>query len=361
MLIRFIRREPLLFVLAVLFLFLIIFFPKIITISALNFPINTLAAITGLILVTRGIEESGYFSHIAEKILAHQSSSRKISLFLILLTAFLSSFLTNDISLFIVVPLTVAMGKRSGRDIVKMVIFEAIAANVGSSLTPIGNPQNLYLWDISGMSFGNFIFAMLIPFGMMIVILLLMAYFTFPNERVEVKFNMPVEKNRSLFSISFILLIVFLIAVNFRLALYFLPVILAVLFFTGKEAIKNADWPLILVFTFIFIDFYSLSLLLPFFAPQNSFEVFLSTAILSQGISNVPATVLVSGKSANYVAIAWGSNVGGNGTAIASLANIIAMRLSGENMLKEFHRYSVPFFMMTLLLVLIYLWTYILI
>ncbi len=80
-------------------------------------------------------------------------------------------------------------------------------------------------------------------------------------------------------------------------------------------------------------------------------NVILISALLSQVISNVPATIVLSGFTHNYSALSWGVNLGGNGLIPASLANIIALRLAGgRNLWFRFHFYSIPFFLITLLL-----------
>ncbi|KAA0011030.1 MAG: DUF1646 domain-containing protein [Thermoplasmata archaeon] len=109
---------------------------------------KTILTLAGLLVISTGIKESGYFYHAFRQILVKLKTERALVLFLIFLSALLSTFLTNDVCLFIVVPLTLALQKILRNNIIKMVIFEAIAVNVGSLLTPIGNPQNLFLWHI---------------------------------------------------------------------------------------------------------------------------------------------------------------------------------------------------------------------
>src|SRR5579884_585289 len=123
---------------------------------------KTIAALTGLLVITTGIKESGYLHNTALKILSKVRSERYLALLLAVMSVGLSMFLTNDVALLIIVPLTLSLQQLLNNNIKKMIIFEAIAVNVGSALTPIGNPQNLFLWHYSKVSFLLFIYRMML-------------------------------------------------------------------------------------------------------------------------------------------------------------------------------------------------------
>ena len=114
---------------------------------------NTVGALTGILIITTGIKESNFLSKVAGQILNKPMSERRLALLLISLSALLATFLTNDITLFITVPLTTSLQHQLENDISEIIIFEIIAVNVGSVLTPVGNPQNLFLWHEWGISF----------------------------------------------------------------------------------------------------------------------------------------------------------------------------------------------------------------
>jgi Na+/H+ antiporter NhaD/arsenite permease-like protein len=118
----------------------------------------------------------------------------------------------------------------------------------------------------------------------------------------------------------------------------------------------DVDWLLIATFILMFIDFALLAKLRPLSAFAGSIDmsksrnVFAGSALLSQFISNVPASIFISKFSVNWQAMAYGADVAGNGTIIGSLANIIALRLlkpKSPFVWVEFHKYSVPFFLVT--------------
>ncbi len=90
---------------------------------------------------------------------------------------------------------------------------------------------------------------------------------------------------------------------------------------------------------------------------MNFYNVLNISIILSQIISNVPAAIFMSHFSNNYLAIAYGTDIGGNGLLIGSLANIIALRfLKNPKAYIEFHKYSFPFFILSYLIILVILY-----
>jgi len=125
--------------------------------------------------------------------------------------------------------------------------------------------------------------------------------------------------------------------------------------FASKKAILKTDWGLIILFIVIFIDLhllYQLNIVQHIFVLlnlQNSHMLFLYGALLPQLISNVPAAILLAKYSTNYKIIAYAVNIGGNGLLIGSFANLIALRFV-DNHAKYwlFHKYSIPYFLITL-------------
>jgi Na+/H+ antiporter NhaD/arsenite permease-like protein len=97
------------------------------------------------LIITTDVRESEYFYSFLKKILKKLENERKLAITLILFSTLVSTVLTNYISLFILIPLIISMQDLIKNDLSKLVIFEEISVNVGSTLTPIGNSQNLYL------------------------------------------------------------------------------------------------------------------------------------------------------------------------------------------------------------------------
>ncbi len=354
--INFIKKESVFCVFFGLLIVLSIIFPS----SIPQFPgfidWNTMITLTGLIIITNGLKESGYFDKIAEKMLVRIHSERAIALFLIFLSALFSAFLTNDIALFIIVPLTVSLLKELKNDLKRLVIFEALAVNAGSTLTPIGNPQNLYLWHIWGISFHEFILKMMPLALLLIILLIIFTILNFKNEKLVIEEYELVQKNKTLFIISFLLMGVFIIFLELRMeTIPFILIVLTYLIFFRKTLLK-IDFFLLILFMVMFIDFTVLSqvsIIRGWFQALPLGKrgmLFLISAFLSQAASNVPAAIFLSKFSNNYQAIAYGVHIGGQGILIGSLANLIALRLlKDKKAYFEFHKYSVPFFLISLI------------
>jgi Na+/H+ antiporter NhaD/arsenite permease-like protein len=318
---------------------------------------QTVMTLLLLIVIATGLKESGYLDLAAEKILAGIKNERMLAAFMATLSMVLSAFLTNDITLFIVVPLTLCMQKILKNDLVKVVVFEAIAVNTGSTLTPIGNPQNLFLWDMWGISFTGFIIKMAPIFGLMAAVLYFFTLFFFRNTGLQ--YNVNAEKirtNRALGILSSCLMAGFLAALQFKSGLFLLPVILILYFIIDKKVLLDIDWFLIATFILMFIDFALLAklgavvTLLKSVDMSKSRGVFAAAALLSQAMSNVPAAIFTAKFSGNWKAIAYGVDCGGNGIIIGSLANLIALRLIRPKRAGSwwvFHKYSIPFFIIT--------------
>ncbi len=316
---------------------------------------KTIFTLSGLLLITTGIKESGLFYLLAYRIARKIDNERLLALFLIFLAAILSMFLTNDIALFIVVPLTLTLQQIVENDYSKIIIFEAIAVNAGSSLTPIGNPQNIYLWHQWGVSFHSFVREMIPVFSVMSIWLLAMTFLCFPSRKIEVANNHNNVVDQGLFIISAILLVVFVSSIELCLGTYFLPIILLVILITRKSIFLKCDWGLILLFVVIFVDLdlicrlKAVNYLLAMLDFSNIRTLFLSGALFSQVISNVPSAILLTKHSTNFKIIAYGVNIGGNGLLIGSFANLIALRFSDKKTTYFlFHIYSLPYFIITL-------------
>jgi Na+/H+ antiporter NhaD/arsenite permease-like protein len=317
---------------------------------------STIRALSSLLLITTALKISNFFDVLALKIINNFHSERTLALNFILLSIFLSMFLTNDITLFIVVPLTLSLANYIKNDLTKLIIFEAIAVNVGSTLTPIGNPQNIFLFKEMNVSIFVFFKEMFFPFIIMFIILVIFTFFAFPKKKLDIDISKNTDFNKPLFFITLGFFILFLLALEFSYVRYVIAVIFGYYLIFKKDVIYKFDYFLILMFIIMFIDFSMLSKfnivkdLMNF--DMNFLNVFNTSVLLSQIISNVPTAIFMSNFTNNYVAIAYGVNVAGNGLLIASLANIIALRfLKKGSAYLIFHKYSIPYFLLSYILI----------
>ena len=304
---------------------------------------RTLGILFCLMAVMAGLQKIGLFGFVAEKLLECVSHIRGLVFILIMLCFLSSMFITNDVALITFVPFTfivlkMILGEGHEKLIVPVVVMQTIAANLGSMLTPIGNPQNLYLYGKSTMNFGTFIVFML-PYTVVAFLLLAVWCMTFPYKGKK-QFELQLKTRTSLTSYrkeiivygALFLLCVLTVAhiVPYEVTVL---IVLAVVLVLDKNVLGEVDYALLLTFVgfFIFIGNMgrvpSFSSLLQKVIDGN--EV-ITSVVSSQFMSNVPAALLLSGFTNQYELLIVGTNLGGLGTLIASMASLISFKYIGK-------------------------------
>lgn len=301
-----------------------------------------------LMLVVSGFQSAGTLSALSHALLRRVKTARGVVLCLVLLCFFAAMLITNDVALLTFVPLSVLLLKNAGLTALtaRTVILQTIAANLGSMLTPIGNPQNLYLYAVSGMGLSEFI-GTLLPYTVLSFLLLLVfCLFTKPVAVHALPQDAsPLQKRTQLLCIllfAFCLLSV-LRVVDSALAAV---VVAAVFLLYDRRQLLRVDYGLLLTFVCFFIFIGNMGSIAPVRDFLQSFirsREMLTGALLSQIISNVPAAVLLSAFTQNYKALLIGVNIGGLGTLIASLASLISYKLYAQSENAAPKRYMVQF------------------
>lgn len=293
---------------------------------------KTLALLLCLMAVMAGFNSLGIFKLTASKLLRLTKTTRSLFLVLSLLCFFSSMIITNDVALITFVPFSVILLKLSQKTqhIIPLITLETVAANLGSMVTPIGNPQNLYLFSAFEMETSEF-FKILLPYAILSLLLTAVSSLFIKKESIAVASeNEKFNPNKKLCLIYSLLFIAALLTV-FRVLPYeitFFASVIAILLFDRKTLLK-ADYSLLLTFTFLFVFIGNLKNI----APISSFlhdivngnEVFAGIAA-SQIFSNVPAAILLSGFTGNVANLLIGVNLGGLGTLIASMASLISFK-----------------------------------
>ena len=346
------QHEWLLLVFAALVLLLALLDPRPVDDYRHWLQLPTLAGLTGLLIAIQGIRDSGLVQHAAAASLARAHSLRGLGLLLVAASALLSMVLTNDVSLFLIVPLTVSIGAISNLPVLRMVVLEALAVNAGSTLSPIGNPQNLLLWQHSRLSFLDFALAMLPAAAVMLALLAAFTWYWLPRDRVALSLRYidgAVHSGR-LGAWSMAALVGMVVAMEYDLAPLGAVALLTLFGALARASLARIDWLLLLTFAAIFLGlghFAELPLMqraLDGLHLDQPLVLFASGIVAAQLISNVPATVLLLERAPDAIALAVAVNVGGFGVAIGSLANLIALRLARQpHGLRQLHRVSLPF------------------
>ena len=304
---------------------------------------RTLAILFCLMAVMAGLQKIGLFSYVAEKLLEKVSHIRGLVFILIMLCFFSSMLITNDVALITFVPFTfivlkMILGEKSEKLIVPVVVMQTIAANLGSMLTPIGNPQNLYLYGKTTMNFASFMLFMLpytvLSFALLTVWCLLFQYQG--EKRIELKIEQNTDiaqykKQLIMYSILFVLCILTVAHVISYLAT--LGIVLLAVFLLDRHVLKEVDYALLLTFVGFFIFIGNMGRV-PAFSTfiQNIIDgnEVLTSVAASQFMSNVPAALLLSGFTSKYELLIIGTNLGGLGTLIASMASLISFKYIGK-------------------------------
>jgi di/tricarboxylate transporter len=316
--------------------------------SLVDWP--TIGALAGLLALTKGLELSGAMGWLGHRLVGAMATERAAALCLVLASALLSTVLTNDVALFIVVPLTLGVCRITSMPATRLIVFEALAVNAGSALTPIGNPQNLFIWQLSNVSFGQFMLHMLPLVLLTMAVLLAVTACAFGKRPIAVSdgaTHAPIDRRLLLVSLG--LYLPFLAATDLHHGGWALLAVLMTFVVLRPRVLARLDWGLLLVFVLMFID---LRLLAGLGAVRHAMlglgldqakHLYLAGIAASQVVSNVPAAIALAEYSRDWRVIAYGVNVGGFGFMAGSLANLIALRMSRDGKAWiSFHAYSLP-------------------
>ena len=286
-----------------------------------------------------GLQKTGVFQWIAQALLAKVRKTRQLVWILVLLCFFSSMAVTNDVALITFVPFTFTVLDLIGpearkRLTVPVVVLQTVAANLGSMLTPIGNPQNLYLYGRAGQSLGAFLLLML-PYTC-VSFLLMMLWSTVQsrayNVPVEVSFREEIRLDRRKIQLAgYLVLFALDLLTVAQVIPYGLALLLTVvgLLVLDRSIFARVDYSLLLTFVgfFVFIgNMGRLPVFYKFLQKIVSGHELLAGAAASQVISNVPAALLLSGFTEDFPPLIIGVNLGGLGTLIASMASLISYK-----------------------------------
>lgn len=302
-----------------------------------------------LMLVISGFTDCGVFEVLAQKLLSGKKNIRLIGWLLIILSFFSSMFITNDVALITFVPFTILVVRLSRQEqhLIWILVFQTIAANLGSMATPVGNPQNLYLYGAYHLSAGDF-FRTLLPLTVLALILLSLSVFRLPVHSLDIAFeNKAHIRQRKKMTACLVLFLLCMLTV-FRI---FSPVLLLLCVLVtclavSPRLILKADYGLLATFICFFVfsgnlgNLPSVRTLLQSLLDHHA----LSFSVLSsQVISNVPSALLLSGFTDDWKSLLIGTNLGGLGTPVASLASLISLKFYASSEESDTGRYLIVF------------------
>ena len=348
---QFVKQEIVLCVAAVLAVLSMFFVPP--DAAYIGYiDLRTLAILFSLMTVMAGLRRQGVFDRLGRTLLAQTGSTLQLVLVLVGLCFFGSMVITNDVSLLTFVPFTFVVLSGLAPDArraltVPVVCMQTIAANLGSMLTPIGNPQNLYLYGKSGMSIAAFI-SLMLPYTVVSLLLLVLWAGALCRGQASACSCAHLQQpdaaaDRKIVLLDAALFVVCLLAV-IRVLPYgvaFAAVLLCTLF-ADRSTLRCVDYSLLLTFVAFFIFIGNLGRVQAF---SDWLQAILTgrevpvAVLASQVTSNVPAALLLSGFTEKTSALIIGTNLGGLGTLIASMASLISYRQIARELPEEKGRY----------------------
>lgn len=311
------------------------------------FDWKTLGCLFCVLAVASALRNAGVFDWAARAIIKRFARPQTIVMTLVLTTAFMSMLFTNDVALVIMLPLTVAILMRLDSPPLMPAVFamQALAANLCGMITPFGNPQNLYIFSYYHVGLSDFLAVMALPFALSTVgiVAVTIAFArrypqtsgddTLQDEHGTVYLDPEdaaafVNRRRMLVYVP--LFIVTLLAV-FRVIPVHVAVIIVVLALAimDRKALIKVDYALLVTFVCFFVfagNMARIPVLEAAVRPVMEGWGLLTSALVSQVISNVPAAVLLSHFTDVWQPLLIGVNIGGAGTFIGSLASLIAIR-----------------------------------
>ena len=363
---HFVKNEIVLcvaFVLAVISSFVV--HPNRNYISYIDF--RTLSILLSLMITMAGFQRLSVFRQIGEILVGKMNSIRGIVLILLGLCFFSSMFITNDVALLTFVPfsiITLSISNRKDLFII-VIVLETIAANLGSMLIPLGNPQNLYLYSLSNMKLLSFI-SLMLPYSICALALLVVSTYIFIKDApVSLSGDSKKIYDRTSYEKKLIGLYIFAFIASLlvvaRVIPYYISLLIVVLLVVifDRRVLRKPDYSLLFTFVFLFIfigNIKNIPMISTFLESLIRNNEVIVSVILSQFISNVPAAILCSGFTDNISKLIVGTNLGGLGTLIASMASLISFKqysyidgADSKKYIKVFSLFNIAFLIIMLI------------
>lgn len=312
---------------------------------------KVLILLFNLMVVVAAFKELKFLDSIAIGLLKKCNTYTSISLALVFITFISSMIVTNDVALITFVPLSIVIARKANINVLKIVIFQTLAANLGSSFTPMGNPQNLFIYSFYNLSPIDF-FKITLPIVVLAVLFLVLLVFKDKKMNLSLDLeDVKIDNKRDVYLFGGLFLIILLSVfhvIDYKVT--FLITIVMVLIL-NKKLFSQVDYSLLITFIgfFIFVGNISTMDVVKNFMEgilNSPKSTFLASVLSSQVISNVPATMLLSGFTNHFKELLLGVNIGGMGTLIASLASVISYKIytsefGNDNYMKSFTFYNI--------------------
>lgn len=331
---------------------------------------KTLATLFMLLSVLDGFKTENLFRPVI-RLAGKIHSQMGISFFLVFSVFFSSMFVTNDVSLIIFVPLTMLLFRAGGKEkyIIPLLVLENIAAVRGSLLTPFGSPQNLFLFaksDMTALAFMGMMLPLWIGSMLLISCFIAFLYRKDPKEKIDFTGDAkaqkewdPARKGKRILYLSLFVVIVASIVSRTTYWPYIALFVTAALLIFDRQVFQRVDYVLLLTFLCFFIFSSSVAsnpAISEFLHKTVTGNEYWWSLLLSQAISNVPASIVLWPFTDSLKALIYGLDTAGLITVIGSLASVINMRMftreypgQGKAFMLSFEKICLVFFLIVVI------------
>ena len=292
---------------------------------------TTLWSLLGMMTIIQIFEYLHVLDFLAYHLTAGAKSARQLTLFFVMLAFVASMFLTNDMAVLTFMPLYLRIARKYKLPQVLPATAITLASNLGSFMTPFGNSHNIYLMTKFHIPLGEYTLWVLPLLAISIVFLLVLTAFVTPIKLPVVPAqNLHINMRPTLITVvAAVLVFASVFGVIPAWAAAGIVILLAIAF--DPKILKHVDYGIVFTFLAFFIivsDIQQIPVIVRVLSQieRDPISVYLTSIVVSQGISNVPATVLVAQFTNHIPALFYGTNVGGLGTMIASLCNLLAFK-----------------------------------
>ena len=346
----FVRNNFLLIASAVLALFSLFIVPFD-TVVSYDYPriLRTICTLLLFLVIVGGLKECRALQKLAHAAVGNLKTTTSLCLVLILLPFFCAMLFSNDVALLTFVPLAIAVLRMAEMksQIAIVVVLQTAAANVGSYLTPFGNPHNLYMFNLSdyyGFSIIDYEMA-LIPIVAVGTVALMVMALLIPRKTLSVDLQEVGEVPKPKVAVIMALFVAAILAVLNVIPLYIALIgIVAVFLVMMPKIFLRIDYSILLIFLFLFVFANGITNLDSVHSAVSGLmdsNPMVTTVLVSQFTTNVASTILLQPFTNDWAAVLVGADIGGFGTPIASMASVISLRfymLDKEGSLKDFFK-----------------------
>lgn len=314
--------------------------------------IPTLVILAGMMIINGALEEAGFFRHAAAQITRRARHGRTLLAIIMLVSAVLSAIFLNDTVVFLLTPLVIMLARQTNTPPIPLLLGLALSANIGSTTTITGNPQNIVIGNLSGIGFVPFLQALWIPSLLSLIVAWAMLTLLYRHQLHVLPATPhltlpPLNAPHAMVAIV-VLIIALLVGVNPAVAVMIAAGLLLIRRHTpAANLLQPIDGSLLLFFAALFIVtagfresataawMYAQSVTL---IDGQLLAFAVSAALLSNLISNVPAVLVLQDVIAQFanptqawLVLAASSTLAGNSTLLASVANLIVAERAAQH------------------------------